>query len=57
MGIRYNKPPIRYNKKSSPSAPDLVKENTNLRRLLNMVKSYVIHDDTLYNEINEALNK
>jgi hypothetical protein len=57
MGIRYNKPPVRYNNKSSPSVPDLIKENTNLRRLLNMVKSYVIHDDTLYNEINEALNK
>ena len=57
MAIRYNKPPIRYNNNLSPSVLDLIKENTNLRRLLNMVKYHVMHDDILYNEIKEALNK
>jgi hypothetical protein len=54
MGIRYDEPPIRPFRKSMNYVESLIEENRNLKRLLNIVKRHVIHDEALFKEIKEA---
>jgi len=35
--------------------PELLSENRNLKRLLNLVKNHIFHDEILYKEIKEAI--